>query len=156
MTNEEHGRMAFILGNHYAELVEKIRRNIQQKKYMVLSVSELRQTDGLNIYLDETIYIEPRCFTEDGIQGEVIGSLLPLINATIKYEDLPFAYLQVVNFAITDYDLEKEELIKKIVELVDFAGGEFYMTQLRQMKNASLKETIELLKKKTLKKNLVI
>lgn len=133
MTNEEHGRMAFILGNHYAELVEKIRRNIQQKKYMVLSVSELRQTDGLNIYLDENIYIKPYCFTEFGVQGEVIGSLLPLINATIKYEDLPFAYLQVlqvVNFAITDYDLEKEELIKKIVELVDFAGGEFYMTQL--------------------------
>jgi len=146
MTNEEHGRVAFILGNHYAELVEKIRRNIQQKKWGALPVSELRQTDGLNIYLDETIYIEPRCFTEDGIQGEVIGSPLPLIDASIKYEDLPFAYPHVVNFSLTDYDLEREELIMKIVELVDFAGGEFYMTQLRQMKNASLKETIELLK----------
>lgn len=148
MTNDEHGRMAFILGNHYAELVEKIRRNIQQKKWGALPVSELRQTDGLNIYLDETIYIEPRCFTEDGIQGEVIGSPLPLINASIKYEDLPFAYLQDLNFSLTDYDLEREELIKKIVELVDFPVGEFYMTQLRQMKNTSLKETIELLKKK--------
>lgn len=148
MTNDEHGRMAFILENHYAELVEKIRRNIQQKKWGALPVSELRQTELLDIYLDETIYIKPHCFTEDGIQGEIIGSPLPLINASIKYEDLPFAYLHVVNFSLTDYDLEREELIKKIVELVDFAAGEFYMTQLRQMKNASLKETIELLKKK--------
>lgn len=146
MTYEEHGRVAFILGNHYAELVEKIRRNIQQKKWQVLPVSELRQTELLDIYLDETIYIKPQCFTEDGIRGEVLGSPLPLINASIKYEDLPFGYLQDLDFSLTDYDLEREELIKKIVELVDFPVGEFYMTQLRQMKNSELKETIELLK----------
>ena len=150
MTYEEHGRVAFILGNHYTELVEKIRRNIQQKKWQVLPVSELRQTDGLNIYLDETIYIEPRCFTEDGIQGEVIGSPLPLINASIKYEDLPFAYLQDLNFSLTDYDLEREELIKNLVELVNWTGRDYYMTQLRQMKNSELKETINFHKKKPL------
>ncbi len=150
MTDEEHGRMAFILGNHYAELVEKIRRNIQQKKYMVLSVSELRQTELLDIYLDETIYIKPQCFTEYGIQGEVIGSPLPLINASIKYEDLPFGYLQDLDFSLTDYDLEREELIKKIVELVNWTGRDYYMTQLRQMKNSELKETINFHKKKPL------
>jgi hypothetical protein len=134
--------------------VQKIQNAVQQNGGEI-SVYDMGFEDGTFISWVgvEDTYIKVDFFNMLGVDGEIIGRQMqenmtiqtkPIQKIFIKYEDLSYTFLYVVCLTIDKIQKEKEQLIEKIVAIVgEEKCDEFYLTQLRLMKNENLKYFLE-------------